>query len=92
LARSPPGLMVVGVPPAGDSATPIPHTLGALLERTRLEHRAARLESVLSALHARARDYAEAEGTLPASLRLAMADFDGELRAVRRRLLHAHRA
>jgi hypothetical protein len=91
--------MVVGVPPAADGATPpIPHTLGALLERTRLEHRAARLESVLSALRARARDYAEAvgtpeaEGTLPASLRRAMADFDGELRAVRRRLLHAHRA
>jgi hypothetical protein len=61
-------------------------TIGAYLERARLERRAAKMESVLSTLRLRAREYAAAAGSVPRPLRLAIDDFDAELSALRGRL------
>jgi hypothetical protein len=59
-------------------------TLGADLERDRLEARAARLDRVIAALRARARAY---EATaVPRPLRHSLTDFQHELDAVRERL------
>jgi anti-sigma factor RsiW len=55
-------------------------TLGARLERDRLEDRAARLDRVVGALRARARAYDDA--SVPAPLNRSLSDFQGELAAV----------
>ena len=55
-------------------------TLGARLERDRLEDRAARLDRVVGALRARARAYDDA--SVPAPLNHSLSDFQGELAAV----------
>ena len=65
-------------------------TLGEQLDVIRLEHRASRLERVLAALRVRVHDYS-ASG-IPAGLRSAIHDFDGELAAVRERLTIHHNA
>ncbi|MGP0047357.1 MAG: alpha/beta hydrolase [Solirubrobacteraceae bacterium] len=59
-------------------------TLVEQLDVIRLEHRVTRLERVLAALRVRVHDYS-AIG-IPAGLRSAIRDFDGELAAVRERL------
>lgn len=64
------------------TAVPNPASLGAALERQRLEHRARRLRRVLAALDNR---YLYAEQTPPA-LREAIHDFRSELDAVEHRL------
>jgi hypothetical protein len=58
-----------------------PASLASQLERTRLEHRADRLEAVLRELRRRARNH-----PAPHLLRHAIDGFDHELTAVRRRL------
>jgi hypothetical protein len=61
-----------------------PSTLGAQLERTRLEHRARRIERVLVVLrHQRLR--ARDRGQAPAGLDHAIAGFGDELGDVRHR-------
>lgn len=67
-------------------------TVGSYLERDRLAHRAARLELVVAALRARARDHAEMAGAAPAPLTHALSDFHRELAAVRARLSATERA
>jgi anti-sigma factor RsiW len=59
-------------------------TLGAHLERDRLEERAARLDRVITALRARARAYDST--TVPPPLSHSLTDFQVELAAVRARL------
>jgi hypothetical protein len=59
-------------------------TLGAALERDRLHQRAARLDRVVAALHARARAYETT--TVPRPLTLSLTDFQDELAAIRARL------
>jgi hypothetical protein len=59
-------------------------TLGARLERDRLEERAARLDQVVTALRSRARAYDDA--VVPAPLSHALTDFQRELDAVRSQL------
>lgn len=61
-----------------------PGTLGARLERDRLEERAARLDRVVGALRARARAYDDA--SVPAPLNRSLSDFQGELAAVQAQL------
>jgi hypothetical protein len=64
------------------TALPNPKSLGAALERQRLEHRARRLQRVLTALEDR---YLYRDATPPA-LREAIHGFRTELDAVERRL------
>jgi hypothetical protein len=61
-------------------------TLGTLLERDRLLHRAQRIERVIAALRDRAVYRHEVTGVTPVPLHLAMADFHQELTVLRRRL------
>ena len=61
-------------------------TLGAELERDRLQGRAHRLERVVAALHARARDHAVRSGRVPRPLAASLQDFQRELTDVRRLL------
>jgi hypothetical protein len=63
-----------------------PSTIGARLERDRLEHRAARLQGVVAVLRERAADARRAGGRPARGLSLALGDFDRELRAVRSHL------
>ncbi len=65
-------------------------TLGEQLDVVRLEHRVSRLERVLAALRILVHDY-PAIG-IPAGLRSAIHDFDGELAAARERLGIHHNA
>lgn len=62
----------------------VPVTLGARLERDRLQDRAARLDRVVTVLRARAYDYGD--GATPSALEHSLADFQRELAAVRARL------
>lgn len=62
-------------------------TLGAELERDRLETRAARLDRVIAALRARARAYDDRP--VPRPLRHSLMDFQRERRVVRERLASA---
>jgi anti-sigma factor RsiW len=62
-------------------------TLGAHLERDRLEQRAARLDRVVAALRARARAYDDV--AVPPPLHHSLTDFQRELDAVRARLVVA---
>jgi hypothetical protein len=61
-------------------------TIGSYLARFRLEHRAARLEALVSMLRFRAAEYTSASRAVPRALRVAMADFDDELSTIRRSL------
>jgi hypothetical protein len=60
-------------------------TIGQHLARTRLEHRAQRIQTVLSELH-RVAEYRAAGGPVPAALRHAIDDFHSELAAIRKAL------
>jgi hypothetical protein len=68
------------------TALPNPKSLGAALERQRLEHRRRRLERVLAALDDRRMFREEADGTVPPPLREAIHGFRQELDTVERRL------
>jgi hypothetical protein len=61
-------------------------TIAAGLERDRLEHRARRIERVLTALEERAVYRHAVTGITPTPLEHAIADFRRELGRVRRRL------
>jgi hypothetical protein len=61
-------------------------TLGSRLERDRLLHRAQRIERVIAALRERSVYRHELTGTTPPPLGSAMADFNGELVRLKRRL------
>jgi hypothetical protein len=61
-----------------------PVTLGARLERDRLQDRAARLDRVVTVLRARAYEYGD--GAAPTPLKHSLADFQRELAAVRQQL------
>jgi hypothetical protein len=61
-------------------------TIGAYLARIRLERRAARLEALVSMLRFRAAEYASTSRAVPGALRVAVADFEHELSAIRDRL------
>jgi hypothetical protein len=69
-----------------DRAVTDSQTLGALLERDRLLHRAQRIERVIAALRDRAVYRHEVTGTTPLPLHAAMADFHRELAVLKRRL------
>ena len=71
---------------ASFTALPNPKSLGAALERQRLEHRQRRLKRVLSALEDRRTFRQEADGSVPPALREAIGGFRQELDAVERRL------
>jgi hypothetical protein len=71
------------------TATRSSSSIGAALERSRLEHRARRIEQVLSALKER-RDLGPQTGGRPASLDQAIAGFGAELSAVRAQLRRMH--
>jgi hypothetical protein len=68
------------------TALPNPKSIGAALERQRLEHRARRLERVLAALDDRRLYREQAESGTPPALREAIHGFRTELDAVERRL------
>jgi anti-sigma factor RsiW len=67
-----------------------PATLGAHLERDRLEERAARLDRVITALRARVRAYDD--GAVPPPLSHSLTDFEHELSRVQSRLATSQRA
>jgi len=64
----------------------IPESLGGYLERSRLEHRARRIERALAVLRERRRAHAAYGGEPPAPLDHAISDFGRELSRVRTRL------
>ncbi len=61
-------------------------TLGARLERDRLERRALRLEHVIGALRTLAHQRATRQGRVPPSLERSLSDFDRELATIRAQL------
>ena len=61
-------------------------TIGARLERDRLEQRALRLEHVVGSLRTLARQRAVRHGHVPPSLERSLSDFDRELATVRAQL------
>jgi hypothetical protein len=68
------------------TATRDPQTIGADLERRRLQHRALRIERVLVVLQER-KTLGLRSGSRPAALDQAIAGFGAELAAVRERLV-----
>jgi hypothetical protein len=58
-------------------------TIGSYLARTRLERRAARLEALVSTLRFRVAEYTSTSRAVPGALRIAVADFEDELSAIR---------
>lgn len=74
------------MPPIPPSSRRVPGTLGAYLERHRLEQRVLRLEQVVAALRARAHDRGASGGGVPAPLAASLADFQRELAEVRKAL------
>jgi hypothetical protein len=68
------------------TALPNPKSLGAALERQRLEHRARRLQRVLAALDDRRLYREQSDGAIPPPLREAIHGFRQELDAVEHRL------
>lgn len=68
------------------TALPNPKSIGAALERQRLEHRQRRLKRVLAALDDRRMFREEADGSVPPALREAIHGFRQELDSVERRL------
>jgi hypothetical protein len=61
-------------------------TIGSHLARLRLEHRAARLEALVSMLRFRIAERAATRRPVPGSVRVAIADFETELSAIRDQL------
>jgi hypothetical protein len=61
-------------------------TIGSYLVRIRLQHRAARLEALVSMLRFRIAERAVSRRPVPGSLRAAAAEFEDELSAIRDRL------
>jgi len=61
-------------------------TIGSHLARIRLQHRAARLEALVSMLRFRIAERAATRRPAPGSLRAAIAEFEDELSAIRDRL------
>jgi hypothetical protein len=55
------------------------HTLGAELERDRLEHRVGRLAVAVAALRQRTNEHRRGLGAAPRHLRLAIADFEAHV-------------
>ena len=73
-------------PRTGATAASVPQdTIGAALERHRLEHRAIRLQLALGALR-RISDARTAQGAVPVPLHRAIATFSQELADVHDRL------
>jgi hypothetical protein len=69
------------------SLAPAPtRTVGAELERVRLERRAVRLQQVLAILASDARGRVDESGAVPVPLARSIADFRGELATVRAQL------
>ena len=64
----------------------------ATADRSRMVHRAQRMESVVEELQRRARLHAQRHGTVPRPLGLAIRDFRTELRELHRRLAADKRA
>jgi hypothetical protein len=62
------------------------HTLGAMLERERLEHRVRRLAIATAALRQRASAHRRDLGEPPRHIRQAIADFEAQLAALNDRL------
>jgi hypothetical protein len=62
------------------------HTIGAYLARIRLQHRAAKLEALVSMLRFRIAERAATARPVPGSLRAAVAGFEDELSAIRDQL------
>jgi hypothetical protein len=62
------------------------HTLGAALERDRLEHRVGRLEVAIIALRQRANEQRRGLGAAPRHLGLAIADFEAQVAVIHARL------
>jgi hypothetical protein len=66
-----------------------PTTVGATLERDRLESRAVRLQQVLDILAGIARRHRAEDGSVPPQLERSLLDFHDELARVRARLADA---
>jgi hypothetical protein len=62
-------------------------TLGAELERDRLEHRVNRIAFAIAALRERAREHRRELGGAPMHIRQAIADFEAQSAALNARLL-----
>jgi hypothetical protein len=62
------------------------HTLGAELERDRLEHRVGRLAVAVAALRQRANEHRRELGAVPSHVRHAIADFEAQAAAMDGRL------
>jgi hypothetical protein len=62
------------------------YTLGAELERDRLEHRVARLAAAVTALRQRANEYRRGPEPAPRHLELAIADFEAQVAVIDTRL------
>ena len=62
------------------------HTLGATLERDRLEHRMNRTVIAIAALRERAREHRGEIGGAPVHIRRVIADFEAQLAAMNARL------
>lgn len=62
------------------------NSLGAALERDRLEYRVGRVVVALSALRQRAYEHGGELGAAPMRMRRAIADFDAQLEAINARL------
>ena len=62
------------------------HTLGAELERERLEHRVGRVTVAIAALRQRASEHQRELGEPPTHIRQAIADFEAQLAAMYARL------
>jgi hypothetical protein len=61
-------------------------TIGSYLARIRLQHRAARLEALVSMLRFRIAERAATKQPVPGSLQIAVAGYEDELSAIRDRL------
>jgi hypothetical protein len=66
-------------------------TLGAVLERDRLEHRLGRLGLAVAALRRRARAHRRGRDEPPRHIRQAIADFEAEILAMKAQLRGAAR-
>ena len=73
-------------PTSRDGRLWLPGSLGGALAAQRLEHRVDRIDRVLRALAARAREHERAHGEVPGPLRAATDDFEGQLREAREEL------
>lgn len=62
------------------------HTLGAALERDRLERRVSRIAVAVAALRQRASEHRREPGTAPQPIGQAIADFEAQIAALNARL------